>query len=157
MERCWTALPTYVVTFDLQDGSSVTTQNVTSGDYVIWPSDPSRAGYTFLGWNADYADAASFQEVFQGANADNTVGYASAQYDTHLATAMAATGIDRAVALQAAEAELLAADAIVPVYFLATRRLVRPVVKTGPPNLMNHNYTRFWRWTAHEAGNPPAP
>ena len=127
------------------------------GRFLALRQVPTAWDVVRLGWNADYADAASFLEVFQGANADNTVGYASAQYDTYLATAMAATGIERAVALQAAETELLAADAIVPVYFLATRRLVRPVVKTGPPNLMNHNYTRFWRWTAPEAGNPPAP
>ncbi len=110
-----------------------------------------------LGWNADYADAASFLEVFQSSSSDNTVGYASAKYDAHLATAMSTTGMERALALQAAEAELLAADAIVPVYFLATRRLVRPVVKTGRPNLMNHNYTRYWRWAAPVAGSPPTP
>jgi len=110
-----------------------------------------------LGWNADYADAASFLEVFQSSSSDNTVGYAAAKYDAHLATAMSTTGTERAGALQAAEAELLAADAIIPVYFLATRRLVRPVVKTGPPNLMNHNYTRYWRWETPVAGSPPAP
>ena len=109
-----------------------------------------------LGWNADYADAASFLEVFQSSNADNTVGYVSEKYDAHLATAMSASGAERIAALQAAEAELLAADAIVPVYFLTTRRLVRPSVKTGLPNLMNHNYTRYWRWTTPVAGSPPA-
>ena len=110
-----------------------------------------------LGWNADYADAASFLEVFQSSSADNTVGYVSAKYDAHLAIAMSTTGTERNGALQAAEAELLAADAIVPVYFLATRRLVRPTVKTGPPNLMNHNYTRYWRWAAPLASSPPTP
>ena len=110
-----------------------------------------------LGWNADYADAASFLEVFHSGSADNTVGYASSRYDQQLALAMRASGEERAQALGAAEAELLAADAMVPVYFLATRRLVRPGVVTGPPNFMNHNYTRHWRWATPPAVAAPAP
>lgn len=86
-----------------------------------------------LGWNADYADAASFLEVFRSSSPDNVVGEISARYDQQLAAAMQSSGEERAKALEAAEAELLAADAIVPVYFLATRRLVRPGVVTGPP------------------------
>jgi oligopeptide transport system substrate-binding protein len=127
------------------------------GRFLALRQVPSGWDVVRLGWNADYADAASFLEVFQSSSSDNTVGYASANYDAHLATAMSTTGTERAGALQAAEAELLAADAIVPVYFLATRRLVRPVVKTGPPNLMNPNYTRYRRRAAPVAGSPPAP
>ena len=125
------------------------------GRFLALRQGPSGWDVVRLGWNADYADAASFLEVFQSSSADNTVGYASAKYDTYLATAISTTGLARAEALQAAEAELLAADAIVPVYFLATRRLVRPTVQTGPPNFMNHNYTRHWRWAQPVAGTSP--
>jgi len=126
------------------------------GRFLALRQAPNGWDVVRLGWNADYADAASFLEVFQSSSSDNTVGYVSEKYDAHLATAMSATGTERTAALQAAEAELLAADAIVPVYFLATRRLVRPLVKTGQPNLMNHNYTRYWRWATPVAGSPPA-
>lgn len=110
-----------------------------------------------LGWNADYPDAASFLEVFQSASPENSAGFAATTYDAQLARALRSTGAERGRALAAAEAELLAADAIVPVYFLTTRRLVRPNVVTGPPNLMNHNYTRHWRWAAPAKGTPPVP
>ncbi len=42
---------TYSVNLDLQDGSSATTQTVTSGQNAVLPSvDPTRVGYTFAGW-----------------------------------------------------------------------------------------------------------
>ena len=110
-----------------------------------------------LGWNADYADPASFLEIFRSGSSDNSVGFSVPRYDAELAKAMETAGDERFAALAAGEAELLNADAIAPVYFLATRRLVRPTVVTGPPNLMNHNYTRYWRWAAPEPPRPPSP
>gem|GEM_PF-2461315 len=50
----WTPI-VYVVTFDSQGGSSVTSQDVNSGMTVTKPSDPMKTGNTFSGW---YKDAA---------------------------------------------------------------------------------------------------
>lgn len=109
-----------------------------------------------LGWNADYADPVNFLEVFESGSSDNTVGFSSGRYDALLARIRRLQGKERESVLREAEAELLAADAMVPVYFLVTRRLVRPTVITGLPNPMNHNYTRHWRWAAPVAGSPAA-
>jgi len=38
------------ITYDLQDGSPVTTQTVEENTLITAPSDPTRAGYTFAGW-----------------------------------------------------------------------------------------------------------
>lgn len=46
---------TYVVTFDAQNGSAVTTVEVEDGALVTKPTDPVREGYTFNGW---YKEAA---------------------------------------------------------------------------------------------------
>ena len=51
----WTAeVITYTVTFNLNyDGSTDTTQSVTSGNAVSTPEVPTRDGYTFAGWYTD--------------------------------------------------------------------------------------------------------
>lgn len=45
----------YVVTFDAQGGSAVTSQTVEENGKATKPADPTRAGYTFTNW---YTDAA---------------------------------------------------------------------------------------------------
>lgn len=40
----------YTVTFDTNDGSKVSSKEVTSGSKVSKPSDPTRTGYKFGGW-----------------------------------------------------------------------------------------------------------
>ena len=48
------AATTYTVTFNLNyDGSTDTTQSVTSGNAVSEPEVPTRNGYTFAGWYTD--------------------------------------------------------------------------------------------------------
>ncbi|NLI77035.1 MAG: InlB B-repeat-containing protein, partial [Candidatus Riflebacteria bacterium] len=42
--------PTFVVTFDSQGGSAVTSQTVAQGEKAAQPADPTRTGYTFAGW-----------------------------------------------------------------------------------------------------------
>ena len=51
----WTAeVITYTVTFNLNyDGSTDTTQSVTSGNAVSTPEVPTRDGYAFVGWYTD--------------------------------------------------------------------------------------------------------
>ncbi|WP_172145816.1 cell wall-binding repeat-containing protein [Bifidobacterium panos] len=45
----------YTVQFDTHGGSTVPSQQVTSGTKASRPSDPRRTGYTFVGWTADAA------------------------------------------------------------------------------------------------------
>ena len=41
---------TVTVTFDSQGGSQVPSQDITVGEFVSQPDDPTRTGYRFLGW-----------------------------------------------------------------------------------------------------------
>src|SRR5699024_10624350 len=45
-----TCRETYRVKFDSNGGTSVATQRVDEGDRATEPRDPTRSGYTFLGW-----------------------------------------------------------------------------------------------------------
>lgn len=47
----WTRI--WTVIFDSTGGSSVSSQKVVSGNYVLKPSNPSREGYAFNGWYED--------------------------------------------------------------------------------------------------------
>ena len=43
----------YIVTFDSKGGSDVSSQEITKGNKVTKPSDPTKDGYTFGGWYSD--------------------------------------------------------------------------------------------------------
>lgn len=111
-----------------------------------------------LGWTADFPDAASFLEVFRSTSADNDVGHADRDYDAWLDKAASTTGAVRREALQAAEARLLGNHCLVPVYFLAARRLVSRDVVAPRPTAMHPGMTRHWRWAGsgpENAGHRP--
>lgn len=46
----------YTVTFNSTGGSSVASQTVEEGKKVIQPNNPTRSGYTFIGWTLDGSD-----------------------------------------------------------------------------------------------------
>jgi len=46
----------HTVTFKDYDGSVLKTQSVSHGESAVAPSDPSRVGYTFVGWDVDYTN-----------------------------------------------------------------------------------------------------
>ena len=52
----WEKPAEYTVTFDTQGGTPVASQTVTENGTVTRPSDPTRDGYTFKGWQLDGAD-----------------------------------------------------------------------------------------------------
>jgi surface protein len=52
-------LPTYTVTFKDWDGSVLKTQSVESGSAATAPSNPSREGYDFTGWDKTFSNITS--------------------------------------------------------------------------------------------------
>ncbi len=47
---------TYTVTFEDHDGTVLKTQTVNSGSSATPPADPTRDGYTFIGWSGSYSN-----------------------------------------------------------------------------------------------------
>ena len=50
------SIKTYVVIFKDDDGTTLKTQTVDHGSAAIAPSDPSKGGYTFIGWDIDFSN-----------------------------------------------------------------------------------------------------
>ena len=48
------SIKTYIVTFKDHDGTTLKTQTVTHGNAAIAPSDPTRDGYNFTGWDKSF-------------------------------------------------------------------------------------------------------
>jgi ABC-type oligopeptide transport system substrate-binding subunit len=98
------------------------------------------------GWIGDYADPWVFLELLRSTNGLNDTRWNDAGFDALLDAAGGATTLEaRALAMQRAEARLIAELPVVPLYYYATRRLVRPGVTGWQPNPLDHHYTRSFR------------
>jgi oligopeptide transport system substrate-binding protein len=96
------------------------------------------------GWNADYPDPGNFLGIFTRGSARNDAHLADAEFDRLMASAAAdPDGARRLGLLAMAERRLLADYAVAPLYFVVTRRLVKPRVEGAVLAPMNHNYSKY--------------
>lgn len=109
-----------------------------------WVQNQQALAYaiSFAAWAGDFADPATFLDLFIGQGGNNWTGWADPTYDRLIADA-ARTG-DSAARLelfQAAEARLLEHAPIAPLYFGARTYLIHPAVKNWQPSLLGfHRY-----------------
>ncbi|GIK35672.1 MAG: peptide ABC transporter substrate-binding protein [Gammaproteobacteria bacterium] len=95
------------------------------------------------GWIGDYNDAYTFLQLLHSANGQNDPGYRNPAYDALLDQAAAtADPAERRALLEAAERQLLADQPLIPLYFYASQRLVKPWVGGYRPNLMDHHHSK---------------
>jgi oligopeptide transport system substrate-binding protein len=88
-----------------------------------------------LAWNADYNDASNFLEIFRSDSANNDTGYNNPTLDRLLDKA--GNSVDpnlRRDLLEAAEKAILDDYPVIPIYFLVSKRLVKPYVAGVNPN-----------------------
>jgi oligopeptide transport system substrate-binding protein len=98
------------------------------------------------GWIADVNDPRNFLDNFRAGSASNWSGYNDPAFTTLLDAADAApTLAERAAHLRAAEARLLQAHAVIPLYFYTSKHLVRPEVQGFEPNPLDRHPSRFLR------------
>lgn len=97
-------------------------------------------------WVGDYLDATTFLDLWRSDSGNNHTGWASPDYDALLfAAARTANSTERAVQLQKAEALMLAAAPIAPLYFNTHVFLLQPSVKGWHPTLLDHHpYKHVW-------------
>jgi oligopeptide transport system substrate-binding protein len=97
-------------------------------------------------WVGDYLDASTFLDIWGGDSGNNHTGWASADYDALLfAAARNPDSFSRAAQMQRAEALMLAAAPIIPLYYNTHVFLVQPAVKGWHPTLLDHHpYKHVW-------------
>jgi len=107
-----------------------------TGDYQILRSD----------WIGDYLDASTFLDVFRSDSGNNYTGWANADYDAALFAAARTTDTAARHALfQKAEAILLEAAPLIPLYHYTHVFLLQPSVKGWNPTLLDHHpYKHVW-------------
>jgi oligopeptide transport system substrate-binding protein len=89
---------------------------------------------TTSAWTADYPDPVTFLGLFTSESSYNWTGWKNAKYDELMNRAAAtADGASRFDTFQQAEALLLDAAPVAPVFFGAQTYLIDPAVKGWPP------------------------
>ena len=99
------------------------------------------------GWNADLADPLDFLDIFASDSTLNTTGFQSPRYTLLLQTLRQTTDPVAAKRLAlAAEAELMAAQPIIPLFFYTSKHLVVPELEGFVSNPLDHHPSRLLRW-----------
>ncbi len=107
-----------------------------TGDYQILRSD----------WIGDYLDPATFLDIFRSDSGNNYTGWSNREYDAALfAAARTVDSAARLALFQRAEALLLEAAPIIPIYHYTHVFLIQPAVKGWHSNLLDHHpYQHVW-------------
>lgn len=111
-----------------------------------WLQNQQTLAYTiaFSAWVGDFADPATFLDLFVGGGGNNWTGWADGAFDRLLTEAALTADPDvRFAIFQRAEARLLEESPITPLYFGARTYLIHPAVKNWEPALLGfHRYHR---------------
>jgi oligopeptide transport system substrate-binding protein len=108
-----------------------------------------RAGHYQLllsDWVGDYLDASTFLDPWRSDSGNNHTGWSNVDYDALLfAAARNPDPAARTAQLEKAEALLLNAAPIIPLYYNAHTFLLQPAVKGWHPTLLDHHpYKSVW-------------
>lgn len=100
------------------------------------------------GWIADVNDPLEFLAIFSGRdNPLNTTGFDDTAFDALLRRAAALpAGAARRDLIAAAERRLLAANAVVPIYFYTSKHLVDPRLLGFEANPLDRHASRWLHW-----------
>jgi len=97
-------------------------------------------------WIADYRDPATFLEILGSGSPFNGTGWSDPAYDELLAAARRTRDPAKRMGILAeAEARMLAQAPVMPLYFYASKYLVRPGVEGVSDNPLNVHPSRFVR------------
>jgi ABC-type oligopeptide transport system substrate-binding subunit len=111
--------------------------------YLQSRHDKSKWDVVRLAWNADYNDASNFLEIFRSNSANNDTGYSNISFDKLLDTAASTADPSlRRRLLETAEKTILDDYPAIPLYFLVSKRLVKPYVLGVKPNALDRIYSK---------------
>lgn len=117
---------------------------VTADDLVQREAaDPAVGHVIGTGWNADYADANSFLEIWKSDATVNVTGYRNDEYDSLVRRASRERSPgNRVRMLEEAERALLHDLPAIPLFDSVLKKLVRPSVHGYAPNVLGFAYTK---------------
>jgi len=95
------------------------------------------------GWIADYADPASFLDLFRGGGEMNFTFFDEQAFNDLLDEAAIAAGPEREMLLQRSEAILLQEMPAIPLYYYVSRHLVKPQVRGYVDNIRDIHLSRY--------------
>ena len=96
------------------------------------------------GWTADYPDPHTFLDMWISGGGNNLTGYANAEYDRLLASALSSSDeTARMEIYQQLDAFLVRDLPVIPINFSKTIRAVSPKVKNWMPNVLDN---RGWQY-----------
>ncbi|MDX1554927.1 MAG: peptide ABC transporter substrate-binding protein, partial [Xanthomonadales bacterium] len=95
------------------------------------------------GWIADYADPATFLDLFRGGSEMNFTFWDNPDYNALIAEAENSVGADRMTRLRQAEALLLQEMPAIPLYYYVSRHLVNPGVNGFVDNVRDIHLSRY--------------
>jgi len=95
------------------------------------------------GWIADYADPASFLDLFISGNSLNNTFYSDSGFDMSMQSAGIASGKARVEVLQHAEAQLMQDMPVIPLYYYVSRHLVKPQLAGFVDNVRDIHLSRY--------------
>jgi oligopeptide transport system substrate-binding protein len=97
-------------------------------------------------WSADFADPQNFLALWTNNSGNNFTGWTDPAYDALLRQAeLAPDPTHRFALLQQAEARLLDAAPVIPIYYYTHVFLLQPSVQGWPPTLLDHHpYKHVW-------------
>ena len=95
------------------------------------------------GWIADYADPASFLDLFISDNSLNTTFYANPEFDQTVASTQIASGAARMELLRKAESVLMQDMPVIPLYYYVSRHLVNTNITGFEDNVRDIHLSRF--------------
>ncbi len=101
-------------------------------------------------WIGDFADPVNFLQLFHSASPMNYGAYANPSFDALLERAARETDAAARYRLLSAAERLLNDDtAYIPLYYYATRHLVKPYLRGWQSNIVDHNPSRYMYLLEH--------
>jgi oligopeptide transport system substrate-binding protein len=95
------------------------------------------------GWIADYADPASFLDLFIGGSSLNNTFYQNADFDMLIKSAEISAGNARMELLEQAEDQLMKDMPVIPLYYYVSRHLVRTRITGFLDNVRDVHLSRY--------------
>ena len=102
-------------------------------------------------WIGDYPDPYTFMQIFYTGNGNNHEGYSNPRFDQLVDAAGNETDNARRFRLFEQAERLLDDDAaFIPLYYYATRHLVKPYLRGWESNVMDRNLSRYMYLLEHQ-------